>query len=311
MNQGYLGKAEFKVLPTITDRLTFLYIERCKVFRQDGAILVIEERGRVYIPAATIAVLLCGPGTDVTHRAMELLADVGCAIIWVGEHGVRYYAHGQPITHSNRLLLKQAQAVTNSKIRIAIARKMYQMRFPNEDVSRLSMQSLRGREGARVRGVYREYSKQYHVPWQRRSYKPGDFEFSDDVNKAISSGNQCLYGLAHTVTVALGMSPGLGIVHDGHDRSFVYDLADLYKADTVIPLSFKLAGEETPEIENAIRRELRDVFREKKLIKQMVKDIYYLFDEETMDHVEPEYLELWDKAGNVNSGVGYRLEDEE
>lgn len=39
----------------------------------------------------------------------------------------------------------------------------------------------------------------------------------------------CLYGVVHSVIVALGCSPALGFVHVDHERSFVYDIADLYK----------------------------------------------------------------------------------
>ena len=34
-----------------------------------------------------ISVLLLGPGTRVTHRAMELMGDTGVGAVWVGEHG--------------------------------------------------------------------------------------------------------------------------------------------------------------------------------------------------------------------------------
>ena len=80
------------------------------------------------------------------------------------------------------------------------------MRFPNEDVSKLTMQQLRGREGARVRKVYRTLSKQYQVEWMGREYDIDDFESGSIVNKALSVANVALYGLVHSVIVALGIS---------------------------------------------------------------------------------------------------------
>ena len=41
----------------------------------------------------------------------------------------KYYAHGYPLTNSSRLLMRQAELVTNTRSRIAVARQMYQMRF--------------------------------------------------------------------------------------------------------------------------------------------------------------------------------------
>src|SRR5699024_9880638 len=133
--------------------------------------------------------------------------------------------------------------VSNTRTRLQVARLMYQMRFAGEDVSKLTMQQLRGREGSRIRGVYRKYSREYGIEWTRRSYNPEDFNDSTVINQALSACHVCLYGLCHSIILALGMSQGLGFVHTGHDKSFVYDIADLYKADTSIPLAFKIASE--------------------------------------------------------------------
>lgn len=70
------------------------------------------------------------------------------AVVWVGEQGVRQYAHGRSLNHSSRILQAQAKLVSNQRSRVAVARKMYQMRFPNDDVSDLTMAELRGKEAA-------------------------------------------------------------------------------------------------------------------------------------------------------------------
>ena len=261
-----IEKPEIQALPRVQDRMTFIYLERCKINRDNGAITVKVENGITHIPAAAISVVLLGPGTDVTHRAMELMGDAGVTVIWVGEHGVRYYAYGRALTNHSTLLIKQAQLVSNEKKHIQVARMMYQMRFPNEDVSKLTMQQLRGREGSRVRAVYREQSKKWNVPWNRRDYRPEDYESGDPVNKALSAGNACLYGLAHAVICALGCSPGLGFVHVGHELSFVYDIADLYKASTTIPIAFEMAAENADDIGSATRRRLREEFRKGRIL---------------------------------------------
>jgi len=47
-------KAELKELPQIKERISFLYVERCLVNRQDSAISISDERGTVNVPAASI-----------------------------------------------------------------------------------------------------------------------------------------------------------------------------------------------------------------------------------------------------------------
>ena len=268
-----MEKPEIQALPQIADRITFIYLEHCKLNRQDGAITVADEKGITNIPSGMISVLLLGPGTDISHRAMELIGDAGISICWVGEKGVRYYAGGRPLTHSSRLLLRQAELVVNQRKHLDVVRKMYMMRFPDEDVSGLTLQQLRGREGSRIRRVYRNASKEWNVPWNGREYDPDDFTASDRVNQALSAAHSCLYGLAHAVICTMGCSPALGFVHVGHECSFVYDIADLYKADITIPIAFEIAARDTEDLPRAVRHRVRDEMTAQHLLEKMVRDI--------------------------------------
>jgi len=311
-NADITKKPDLHALPLIKDRLSFLYIERCKVNRQDGAITITDARGTVHVPAAKIGALLLGPGTDVSHRAMELISDSGSTVVWVGEHGVRYYAHGRCLNHSSSLLIRQAELVSNVRSRLAVAREMYKMRFPNEDVTSFTMQQLRGREGARVRNIYMQNAKMWNVPWSGRSYDVNDFDSGSEVNKALSAANVCLYGVCHCVIIALGLSPGLGFIHSGHELSFVYDIADLYKGELSIPLSFKMASTQHEDIGADTRRAIRDLISESDLLERCTKDIRRLLlgndttGELNSDNFLTDTLRLWDnKYGEVESGVLY------
>ena len=304
-------RPELQALPQISDRMTFIYLEHCVLNRQDGAITVTDDRGTVFLPSAAISVLLLGPGTKVTHRAMELIGDSGVSVLWVGEHGVRYYAGGRALTHRANLLIRQAELVSNVRLRLGVVRQMYSMRSPNEDVSRLTLQQLRGREGARIRAVYRQCSKKWNIPWNGRNYDPENFSGGDPVNQALSAGHACLYGAAHAVIQALGCSPGLGFVHTGHECSFVYDIADLYKADITIPLAFELAATvEKEDIASVMRRNTRDAMKKYHLMERMVRDIQTLFAADDVSCELQNAVYLWDdKQGCVENGRSYSAKE--
>lgn len=300
-------KPDLQALPQIRDRMTFLYLERCQINRQDSAITVIDEEGIVLIPAAAISVLLLGPGTTVTHRAMELIGDAGVCIIWGGEHGVRYYASGRPLTHKAGLLMRQAALASNQKQHLEVVRKMYQLRFPGEDISHLTLPQLRGREGVRVRSAYRRAAEEWGIDWNGRVYDPENFAEGDAVNQALSAGHACLYGLAHAVIVAMGCSAGLGFVHIGHENSFVYDIADLYKAETTIPIAFEIAAQQPDDLPAMTRRRVRDTFVQQHILERMVRDIKWLLsDSEGNSPPEEDTVLLWNNQREaLRNGVSY------
>lgn len=312
MAMANMGPTRPSELARAQDRLSFVYLERCVVHRDAGAITATDDDGQVHIPAATIGALLLGPGTKVTHQAMTLLADSGSTAVWVGEEGVRYYAHGRSLAKSAHLLLAQANAVSRRDSRLRVARTMYAMRFPGEDVNRLSMQQLRGREGARVRACYRSHSQRTGVPWNRREYDPNDYAGGDPINQALSAAHACLYGAVHAVIVALGCSPGLGFVHTGHERAFVYDIADLYKADVTIPAAFDMAAGEHLDIGAETRRAVRDRIREGALLETCARDVRSLLldgsstDGGASEDLSTDRVELWDESGGtLAAGTNY------
>ncbi len=311
MDKAGAKKTELNELPRISDRVSFIYLEHAKINRQDSAIAVRDQQGLICIPCSMIGVLLLGPGTDISHRAIELIGDTGTTIVWVGERGVRFYAQGRPLAHTTRLLEAQAKLVSNTKTRVMVARKMYQMRFGDEDISKLTMQQLRGREGARVRKIYRKQSKRHHVEWNGRHYDIENFLEGSVIDQALSAANVSLYGVVHSVIAALGMSAGLGFVHTGHDKSFVYDIADLYKAELTIPLAFQVAAgcNEDDDIGKITRLKMRDALVDGKLLKRIVQDLQYLMGI-TDEIIEGDVLHLWDdKDGLIKHGVNYERMD--
>jgi len=298
-------------LTRIENRMSTIYVERCHVDRADNGVVIVNRERTIQIPAAWIASLLLGPGTRITHGAVRLLADSATTVCWVGENGIRMYAAGQSVAKSSTLLMRQAYLVTRPKERLGVARKMYLMRFPGEDVSDATMQQLRGYEGSRVKKIYRAEAKRTGVEWNGREYFPGDaFAAGDDVNRLLSAGHSCLYGVCHAAIVGLGGSPGLGFVHTGKATSFVLDIADLYKAEYTIPLAFDLASQGRHEERDA-RAAFRDRLAEDKLMSRIVADILWLLQVEQAE-VGIDRNELWDDkgadvVGGKNYGDGYDI----
>lgn len=304
------ARMESRELTRVTDRISFVYLERATVHRDGNAITATDQDGVVHVPSAALGCLLLGPGTRVTHAAMSLLGDSGASVVWVGENGVRYYAHGRSLARSTRLLVRQAELVSNTRSRLAVARRMYAMRFPGEDVSAFTMQQLRGREGARVRGLYRRMAERFGVEWTRRDYDPEAFDDGDVANRALTVANTALYGVVHAVVVALGCAAGLGFVHTGNDRSFVYDVADLYKADVAIPAAFHVAGTPGADVETDVRRAVRDAVVQLRLMERIARDVTeLLLGEEAPpeDWEQEDGLSLWSGRGEqvVPGGVSY------
>lgn len=296
-------------LNRVEDRITYIYVERATLSRDANAVTATSESGTVHIPAAGVNCLLLGPGTRVTHHAIMLLAQSGTSAVWVGENGVRYYAHGVPLAQSTRLLEAQAGAVSHRDRRLAVARAMYAMRFPDEVPDSLTMQQLRGREGARVRETYRRVSERTGVRWVRREYDPEIFDAGDAINQALSAAHSCLYGLVHAAIVSLGCAPGLGFVHTGHARSFVYDIADLYKAEVTIPVAFESVASEPGDVSNDTRRRTRDALREFRVLERCVRDIKKLLVPGDVADLEVDVTYLWDdREGAIAGGVDYSEE---
>ncbi len=265
-------------LPKFADKLTYLYVEHAVVDQHEKAIAVHDQEGTTPVPAASLAVLILGPGTRITHAAIKTLADNNCLVLWCGERGVRFYAQGMGGARHSRNLIRQSQLVSNEVTRLQVVVRMYTCRFGEPVDPGITLQQLRGKEGVRVRQAYAEAGRATCVPWSGRSYKRNRWEGADPVNRALSAGNACLYGLVHAAILSGGYSPALGFIHTGKQLSFVYDIADLYKADHIIPIAFSAAAEGPTDIERQVRMRCRDHFREARLIERILPDIAKVLD---------------------------------
>lgn len=312
------SRREVQKLSRFRDSLSYLYVEHCVVEQEHYAIAVFEKDGKTSVPCANLSVLMLGPGSRITHSAVRSLTDSGCLILWVGEGGIRCYASALGKTRGAARLLYQARLVVDPDARLAVVRRMYEKRFGHPLDPGLKLQQIRGMEGARMRACYLAWSEKTGVPWAARDYNRGNWDQSDPVNRALSAANSCLYGICHAAIVACGYSPGLGFLHTGKMLSFVYDIADLYKADYSIPVAFECAAEGYGRVDSRARHRLRDLIVERGLIRQIIPDIHELLgyaelsDDSPYDAPDDPPGTLWDPEGEVEGGINYfNLEEQD
>jgi len=155
---------------------------------------------------------------------------------------------------------------------------MFEMRFGEAAPERRSVDQLRGIEGARVRSFYELLAQRNGVAWKRRKYEVEDWDASDVPNRCLSGATACLRGLSEAAVLAAGYAPAIGFLHTGRPPSFVYDIADLFKFETVVPTAFEVAGRaargrlEGPA-DREVRRACRDAFRRTNLLERIIPTI--------------------------------------
>jgi CRISPR-associated protein Cas1 len=264
---------DLHILPKLRDSLSYLYVEQAVVQRQQHAIEVLDENGRILVPVASLSLLMLGPGTSITHPAVQVLAANGCSIMWVGQDGTRFYAWGTGETHKGYRLLRQAALVSDPEARQEIILRMYRKRFDQDLDPALTLPQIRGLEGVRVREAYAEASRTYNVPWQGRQYDRTNWHNADPINRALSAANALLNGICHVTIVSGGYSPTLGFVHTGRYLSFVYDIADLYKTEITIPVAFEVVSQSPEGVEARVRQACRERFRQVGLLGRILPDI--------------------------------------
>jgi len=256
------------------DRVSVIFLEKGNLDVLDGAFVVVDKTGvRTHIPIGGVACLMLEPGTRVAHAAVTLASRVGTLLVWIGEAGVRLYASGQPGGARADRLLYQAKLALDDEARLKVVRKMYALRFREAPPEKRSIEQLRGIEGVRVRKMYELLAKQFGVQWKTRNYDYDEWESGDMPNRCLSSATACIYGICEAAILAAGYAPAVGFIHTGKPQSFVYDIADIFKFETVVPVAFRVAAKNPKNPEREVRLACRDVFRQSRLLHRIIPTI--------------------------------------
>ena len=270
------------------DRVSIIFVEKGNLDVLDGAFVVVDKNGvRTHIPVGGVACLMLEPGSRVSHAAVTLASRVGCLLVWVGDGGVRLYASGQPGGARADRLLYQAKLALDDAARLKVVRKMYAIRFKEEPPERRSVEQLRGIEGVRVRKMYELLARQYGVTWASRNYDYTKWESGDVPNRCLSSATACLYGICEAAILAAGYAPAVGFIHTGKPQSFVYDIADVFKFETVVPVAFRIAAKKPKEPEREVRIACRDAFRQSRILGRIIPTIEEILHAGGMERPKP------------------------
>lgn len=269
MGRSYTKLAHEHPLP-IKSRMSVLFIEKTQIDVINGVWVALDSNGvRTQIPLGSVVCIMLEPGTRISHEAVKIAAKMGTLLVWVGEAGVRLYSAGQPGGARSDRLLYQAKLALNADLRLRVVGRMFQVRFGEEAPKRRSVDQLRGLEGVRVKQRYRELAQMHGIEWNGRSYDRLDWNKADAPNRCLSAATACLYGVTEAAVIAAGYAPSIGFIHSGKPLSFVYDIADLFKFETVVPAAFESVANNRCSASD-VRRACRDKFRETRMLKRII-----------------------------------------
>ena len=297
------------LLPQRKDRIAFLYIE-CAIIEQDNfSIKVIRGNTETLVPIMMVNTLLLGPGTSITHAAITTIADAGCLVVWTGQDGNIFYASGAGCTSFSKNLLLQSKCYFDTKSHMRVVRNMYQLRYKDVNLSRMSLEQMRGMEGHRMKLLYEDMAKKYGVSWIERNYKSGNWEEQDTINQALSIANHLLYAIFQGIVIGLGFSPSIGFIHTGTMLSFIYDITDIYKAKISVPAAFETVGKsDYYDLGKEVRKKCRQKMEDIQLMKSVAKDLKSIFDIPKLDFDVPEDFVLWNVDDFVKGGKNYGIQ---
>ena len=92
------------------------------------------------------------------------------------------------------------------------------------------------------------------------------------IEQSVRNG-KCIAWIRNSVDdaiLAAGYAPAIGFIHSGKPLSFVYDIADIIKFDSVVPKAFEIAARHPAEPDKEVRLACRDIFRSSKLTGKLI-----------------------------------------
>ena len=277
------------------DRHGIIYISRSQI-DVDGGCIAFSTRGfdglsagRYLVPFETISTIMMGPGCSVTHDVFRLAAHHGTQIMAIGDGGVRLYT-APPIGQDDSVIARrQTRLWADPETRKHISRRMYAWRF-GEIFPDLSLDALRGMEGARSRRTYQLIAKRYDIEWNGRKYDRSNPGSSDPPNQSLNHVATAVYAAASVAVASVRAIPQLGFIHEDSGDAFVLDVADLYRDEVTVPVAFRSVKayekQHDMTLERICRRECSSEFKKTGFIAKMIdriKEMFHIEDTSARD----------------------------
>lgn len=232
------------------------------------------------IPHQNTMLLLLGRGTSITDSAARLLAEAGVMVGFTGSGGsplvsaadVVFFppqSEYRPTEYMQawmRMWLDDAKRLSVAKrfltTRLQWAEASWAgnaelgkkgIRIGDTEIQRFearikkatTTEELLSAEGEWVRSLYAVLAKGYRVhDFTRVEREDARSSTKDVVNGMLTHGNYIAYGFAAVALYALGISFALPVLHGKTRRgALVFDVADLFKDSTVLPLAFAMGSD--------------------------------------------------------------------
>jgi CRISPR-associated protein Cas1 len=280
------------------DRAGLIWLDRGRLEVEDGCLRFITAGGTLapgdyQIPHQSVSAVLLGPGGSVTHDALRLLARHGCALCAIGQDGVRLYTAPPLMPDTSALARRQVTMWASKMQRLEIARRMFALRF-GEIVRTRDIEVLRGMEGGRIKRAYGLAAERHGIRWSGRNYDRANPNAADLPNQALNHAATVMQAAAAIAVAATGTIPQLGFVHEDSGQSFILDIADLRRHDTVLDIAFGASreGQDSHDpIDRIVRRRASGIFRKAQVIPGLIDNIKSLLseqEEEPQDAVVPD-----------------------
>lgn len=274
------------------DRHGMLWLSRGRLYVEDGSLRFRTKgggdlaAGDYSIPYQMISAILLGPGSNVSHDALRILARHGTGLIVTADDGVRMYASMPFGKASSKRFRRQVRLWSDPDKKNMIARRMYAWRF-GEVLPSSDLNVLRGLEGTRVKASYKALAKVHGIAWHGRRYDRAAPDASDLPNQAINHAAVAVRAGAALSVAVSGAAPELGFIHESSSLAFALDIADLFRESVTIPIAFGcvrdiLDGEEN-NLERLVRNRIGSELRKAKVVAKMIDKIKELLDADDSD----------------------------
>lgn len=300
----------------LSKRANVFYLERCKVMQRDERVVYLTDTGQSIekmfnIPDKNTVFILLGQGTSITNSAMRKLAESNVIVGFCGSGGspltnimdatfvlpqdeyrpseyaqkwFKIWIDDEARLKAGKWLLETRMAMTEKgwkKLRIKLPPGLI-----NDIKSRLdecgSAMEILTVEAIWAKKLYATLGREFDITFTRKSGEGLSDDQASIVNSLIDHGNYLAYGYAATALHGLGIPFALPILHGKTRRGgLVFDIADLFKDQLVLPLAFEIgsSGKPLKDADRTLRAQIIETADKERIISTLFDQLKSLVND--------------------------------